>query len=353
MKNTSVILVMFVLLLLGFFSSDFSGGKGYTGIAIGQHIFISDVSCTWQDDHYEACMHVDWSSVSGGYAQSFFSGGVPLSRTPHHNGVVYMFCDDVGPSSRLVNGGVYVYGARDDVVALNKNVVANCKHTESDGSVFRKKIQFTAFKSVGLRQRPDGNGEIPITLPFNPDYCEVQGTWETVSRREQNVGSPTTHCDGASGVFSGYVDQGIQYNFNDPGVFRWAGSREPALDPGETQENGYLLSMKTCDSQYYTSIGPRYYTRMWIDSFGRDMDLRWDYFDDAYQVAVDVSFDLVCVREELPPRPRVVIENPALFFPPPPVAEEPEVFQVSVEELVVEDSSWWSSVSRWFSGFFF
>ena len=357
--NTQIALLALVILLLSFFSSDFSRQHGLTGTVVNQHITAADATCEWKGEDYEACVAVDWGDVSGSYAKAYFTRGQPLSLVPQQYDRTFVYCDHVGQQDGTIGGGVYVYDGHQRVVAVDNNLAASCKKDVIQTSdLFTKSFHFQAWKTTGLSHGSGnrGDGVVTIDLPREPLSCELQGRWKTDNKLFKTLGRPQLYCHNAEGTTYGFVDHSGQYVIDDPSLFRWAGGSEPAFDPSPEKTDDYILHLWSCDHLYYTSMNKRYYVQARVENFdSKTFQLHWDYFDDNTLPAVDFFLDLRCALkpEHAPISKKVVLTPPVIEEPR--VAEEP--FDVDVEDIELEapiqHTGFLGKIKYWLSNLFF
>ena len=360
--NIQLALIALVILLLGFFSSDFAKNNEVTGTVVGQNIDISDASCKWNGQAYEVCMNVDWSGVIGSHAKAYITGGQSLDLTPKQYEKSFAYCDDAGDRDGTYGGGVYIYDTHQRVVAVNNKAQVSCnREKEVSENVFTKSFNFQAWKTEGFKHGSGNKGEgvVSIDLSREPESCELEGRWKTDNKKYKTLGRPQLYCHNAEGTTYGHVDSTGQYVINDANLFRWAGGSEPASDPLPEKTNDYILHLWTCDFLYYAPMDKRYYARAYVENFGsKNLELHWEYFNDDTLPAVDFFLDLTCnlKPEYKPVSKKVVIKEPVPEQP----REAEETFDIDVEDLETEavlynaePAGFWGKMKNWLVRLFF
>ncbi len=354
MEEKNLILLVSLLLLIGFFSSNFSKITGVTPYAkSGVSLNVDNVVCEWKTNHYEVCGEVRWKGFSGYYSKAFVSGE-SLNDAEKQHGYNYRICEDVGEKDKKVAFNGYVFDAKNKIVAMDLDNEVKCEGNIERRGEFSKKFSFRTNIETGLV----GEGKEILRLPYKPRYCDVSGKFviddDTINERR-------TNCDKLEGVFYGYVDENRQYGEVDPELGEWGYSPYGRFDPGREEYDGRIIHMHPCDNQYYSAYikgkDPDAVVDAWVSNFDNDLEISWVHKNLADRNAeVDFIFELRCglkgessgyeigkVNKEIR---TIEVEDIGEFEEE--VEEEPFEFDIGDVGKVEERESFWERLKKLF-----
>ena len=93
-------LLVFLIILVVLFSS-FATAVSLRRPFLEEEVRTSPIeilssSCTWESDHFNACVYTRWLDSFGNYAQVQISGGEALDNSPRQYFSPFSYCQDVG-----------------------------------------------------------------------------------------------------------------------------------------------------------------------------------------------------------------------------------------------------------------
>ncbi len=347
MKDYLRNILVLAVVMLSFFASNI---RQFTGsIPSDVEADITEVSCHAAGTSFQVCETVTWNGLLNYYAKGLITNGEKLSQSPQQLESPFTYCQDVGTREGKRATNVYVFDG-DGILRLHKEGLdVDCRknNAQASSSLFEKQL---TFRSEPDRQYNKGSLLLQIDLPDKPVSCDLEGTWITDNAKYRNLNQQ--YCHKATGHFTAHIDKSKQYVDNDADSFRWAGESLPVNDPAVEHADEYVVSMKTCDTQYYTN-GGRYYVQGKIFDFSEHMKIQVDYYNDDTHPAVDFIVHVQCrlasQEQEVPvvTAPRVVVQHKEE-----PAKQEEKPVQIRPFEQVYEQPGFFVNIWQFFRHLF-
>lgn len=345
LKKTTILIFLIILVVL---SSSFATAVSLRRPFLEEEVMSSPIeilssSCTWESDHFNACVYTRWQNSFGDYAQMQISGGEALANSPKQYFSPFSYCQAVGKEEgkRAISAFLLGYSG---AFKSSADSSVMCRKSKTTTIEVTKKLSFR-IQSINSRAASSGTFQIN-GFPGIPVSCDFEGTWFTDNA--EGLGS-RLYCDKAGGTFTGHADLSGAYSTEDPGAFKW--DQKTTIDPPPHTDQNYFFRATTCDTIRYSTN--KNYARAYVINFEKDgMLIGWDYFNDDTRPIVDLLFTMTCKvipdnAEEVPLEEESSAPTKD-FFSQPEVVPERQEERAPAQQVIEQKETIWSMLGSWF-----